>query len=401
MDAPKDVTPEGWQAGAELKGDAGTVTTGPVTEPIKDWSQILLLWSLDPEHFAIKGAPTFKAWDGFAKEQSADGTSKIVSKRLFSYKAQVERVSADTRELEALAKSWRKKLLREPTRTHALEPLPAGGVAYVLPIADAQLGKKGTTEAVDNWRRGVLGHVERIRRLRASGWNIVLVVVAFMGDEHEGYANNYPNQPHTIELNFSAQLQLDFDLRVWTVKTVGDIGLPVEVLSVISNHGEYTRNGSKDVVTTKGDNSSTMIGRLVRKLFDELPAYAHVTWNIAGSNPDIVVDLCGVRASFSHGHIAKGRGATTEARTKNAIERQILGRTKELGDVQLYVVAHYHHFYSVDFEGRTLIGCPALEAERSSEWMLDQFGVWSPPGMVGFIAGSALGTRGYGEIHVI
>ena len=85
---------------------------------------------------------------------------------------------------------------------------------------------------------------------------------------------------------------------------------------------------------------------------------------------------------------------------KVAIERQILANIETLGTVPLWFMAHYHHFYMQEFEGRTLFGCPALEAEKSSEYMLDQYGVWSPPGMLGLLIGRDQ-KRGWSDLSVL
>ncbi|TDP29772.1 Hint domain-containing protein [Nocardia ignorata] len=217
-----------------------------------------------------------------------------------------------------------------------------------------------------------------------------------------GIVSHNTNQPHTVELNMSRQLELDFDLRVWTIKEAASLGLPLSVSSVISNHGEWTRNGSKDPVTTQGDNASTHIARQTRKLFDELAEHGAapaIDWHIGAGDPAVTLRLSGVDCYFSHGYIEKGRGSSSETRTRNAIERQILGRTGELGATSLFFTAHYHHFYSQEFEGRTLFGCPALEAERSSEYMLNQYGVWSPAGMLGLMVG-AHNSRGWSNVNV-
>ncbi|WEX03829.1 hypothetical protein [Rhodococcus sp. RCBS9] len=256
-------------------------------------------------------------------------------------------------------------------------------------IADPQLGKKNTGQAVENWKRGVAGHCDAIRTLINQNRSPSAVHVAWMGDETEGVCNNYGNQPHTVELNLSKQLELDFDLRVWTLKQVAELGLPISASSVISNHGEWSRNGSKEPVTSQGDNASTHIARQVQKLFSETEAFggSHIDWTIGDGDPAVLVNLSGVDCYFSHGYIEKGKGGSTEIRTKSAIERQILGRTDTLGNVPLWFMAHYHHFYTNEFEGRTLFGMPALEAERSSEYMLNQYGVWSKPGMLGMLVG--------------
>ncbi len=263
-------------------------------------------------------------------------------------------------------------------------------------VADPQLGKKGTEEAVENWKRGVAKHMALARLLKVEA-----VHVAFQGDETENVVNSYTNQPHTVEMNRSQQLELDFDLRVWTIKQAASLGFAVSATSVVSNHGEWTRNGGKDPVTSRNDNSSTHIARQVEKLFAETEAFGgpKVTWTIGDGAPGVTVNLSGVDCYFSHGYIEKGRGGSSELRTRSAIERQILGRTDDLGSVPLWFMAHYHHFYSQEFEGRTLFGCPALEAERSSEYMLDGYGVWSPPGMLGMLIGSH-SPRGWSDLNV-
>lgn len=266
---------------------------------------------------------------------------------------------------------------------------------YVILIADPQFGKKGTAQAVENYKRGVLAHLERAAALGCSA-----IHIAWQGDETENVVNSYGNQPHTIELNRSQQLELDFDLRVWAIKEAIRLGLPISCSSVISNHGEWTRNGGKEPVTTRNDNASTYVAHQVRKVFEELAPYTgvEIDWTIGTEAPGVTVSLSGVECYFSHGYVEKGKGGSTEIRTKSAIERQILGR-KELADVSIWFMAHYHHFYTNEFEGRTLFGCPAIEAEKSSEYMLDQFGVWSPPGVLGMLVTDQV-SRGWTDLNV-
>lgn len=349
-----------------------------------DWGRLLRHFNLDPDHFeVVDDTVRMSTWEQSARSKSGD-RDKV---QLWSYSARFRRINKQMIRPQVF-EDWRLRLLDDV--------VPAAHVevdgAYVILVADPQLGKKGTEEAVENWKRGINGHIDRIRKLKPSS-----IVCVFMGDETEGVCNNYTNQPHTIELNQSQQLELDFDLRVWTIKRLRELGLPLTVGSVISNHGEWTRNGSKDPVTTRNDNASTHIARQVRKLFDEIGA--NITWVIGDGKPGITITIDGVDCYFSHGYVEKGRGSSSELRTKNAIERQIVGRTEELGSTKLWFMAHYHHFYTNEFEGRTLFGCPALEAEKSSEYMLDQYGVWSPPGLLGMIVTSK-SRRGYQHVNV-
>lgn len=383
----------------DVTSDGATVNNVVVESPINDdWTTVFALFKLNADEFeVVDDTVRMSTWQ--QSKALEDGSRDVV--QLYSYSARFRRRKATDISPETFTK-WR-EALRRPLRP--VRPRPLDGDTYVILVADPQLGKKGTEQAVENWRRGIEEHLDVARQLpnaTSSEPGLARIHIAFMGDETEGVCNNYGNQPHTVELNKSRQLELDFDLRVWTIKEATRLGLPISISSVISNHGEWTRNGSKEPVTTQGDNASTHIARQVKKLFDELETHSvspHIDWHIGGGDPAVTLNLSGVDCYFSHGYIEKGRGSSSETRTRNAIERQILGRTEELGATSLFFTAHYHHFYSQEFEGRTLFGCPALEAERSSEYMLNQYGVWSPAGMLGLLVGEH-NHRGWSNLNV-
>lgn len=371
----------------ELNGDSGTITTNS-SEPITDWDAILEIWDLDPKQFEVI-EPV-----GMSARTLASGAT------LYSYRAKVRRVSAEVEQVANRLTVWRDTLFATPERSVSML---GGGASYVICIADPQIGKKGTFEAIDNWQRGVRGHIDRIKSLIRGGHQITEVVVAFCGDEHEGVANNYANQPYTVEMNFSTQLETDFDLRMWTIKLVTDEldDVIVKVVSVISNHGEFTRNGSKDPVTSRGDNSSTMIARMCQRAFEGMPGYKNIEWLIAGGEPAVVTMLSGVKTYISHGYVEKGRGQGPEARQVSAMQSQVLANPLGLGDVRVFLLAHYHHAWNRQDRGNTVFGMPALEARQSSEYMLEQYGVWSEPGMAGLLIGKECGSLGWSDYTII
>ena len=382
------------KARADVDSGGAQINNVVVNAPINgDWSNVLALFNLDPAEFeVVDDTVRMSTWQQSARSKDGDRDSI----QLYSYSARFRRVTRDMVPVETV-KRWRSNLLR------AVKPSArrSGSGTYLMLVADPQIGKKRTEDAVTNWKRGVRGHLAEIQRLTDLGVPPAGVHVAFMGDEVEGFANNYGNQAHTIELNQAAQLELAYDLMVWTIKQAAGTGFPVSASAVISNHGEWTRNGSKDPVTSAGDNASTHLARQVRTLFDELEPLGgpKVAWTIGEGDPAVTVTLSGVRCYFTHGYVEKGRGTSSETRTRAAIERQILGRTADLGDVELWYFAHFHHFYSNEFEGRTVFGCPALEAEKSSEYMLNQYGVWSPSGMLGMLVGRR-SARGWSHASV-
>lgn len=379
-----------------LTGDSGVIKTGTVAEPITDWTDTLKVWGLDPNIFEVIQPVTMKAW-GKPGEFRYSYAARIQKKEL---------VSAAVEETVDIV-GW-----RETLRNYVVAPartLNTSGNSYLILVADPQLGKPGTNEAVDNWTRGIEGHLERINRLVSAGYLINDIALAFMGDEHEGAVGNYASQPYEVELSYSDQVTLDFDMRVWSIRQLLHAGLPISIASVPSNHGEHTRFGSNKVMTSIYDNSSTMVAKLAKRVFDGTSAESLLTWNIAEDRQDVNLELSGVKANFTHGHIAKGSGSATGGnRSKSALEKQILGRVDDLYRTNLFFSAHYHHFNVIEDRGRSFFGCPALEAEKSSQWFYDSSGVWSKPGMLGMAVGQHIGaassdneSRCWGELAVI
>lgn len=371
-----------------LTGDTGTLATGEVTEKITDWTDTLAVWDLDPAVFEVIQPVTMKAW-------GSPGSMR------FSYRANIQRksVSEDVVDSVDIA-GWRETLKNTVIPRNPVEP--KGELGYTILVADPQLGKPGTEEALAHWTKGIEGHMDRIENLINNGYNIVDVNLAFMGDEHEGAVGNYSSQPYEIEMNYSDQIALDFDMRVWSIRKLLETGCSLNVVSVPSNHGEHTRFGSSKVLTSPYDNSSTMVAKLAKKVFDGTEAEHYINWYIAEDSQDATVLSGGVMMNFTHGHIAKASGSPTGGiRSKNAIEKQILGRHGEIGDVSIFFSAHYHHFNVIEDRGRTFFGCPALEAEKSSRWFYDSAGVWSKPGMLGMVVGGDTDERGWSELSVI
>ena len=364
-------------------------------EDAQDWTPIFKIFRLDPTQFEIVD-DTVKISTWQQSKRLENGHRDTV--QLWAHSARFRR-RTDADLPKDVTAVWRTNLV-EYAWPKSIVPALKG--TYAMLVADPQLGKKGTEEAVQNWKDGVLGHYRAIVDLQERGQGPAAVHVGWMGDETENVVNSYTNQPHTIELNRSQQMELDYDLRMWTLREVAKLGLPISASSVISNHGEWTRNDSKDPVTTRGDNASTFVARQVQKTFAEIEHFGgpKIDWTIGTGKPHVIVNMSGERVYMSHGYIEKGKGAATEIRTRNAVERQILGKTAELIDVRIFLMAHYHHFYAQEFEGRTLFGMPALEAEKSSEYMLDQYGVWSPKGMLGLLIGRNT-HRGWSHLSVV
>lgn len=374
----------------QLTGDSGVIKTGTVAEPITDWTDTIKLWGLDPEVFEVIQPVTMKAW-------GKPGDFR------YSYAARIQKKEETEPNIyEKLDVAGWREHLKTISSDFPNSAIRTSELSYAILVADPQLGKPGTDEALNNWTTGIEGHSQRIQDLISNGYPVEEIALVFMGDEHEGAVGNYASQPYEIELNYSEQIELDFDMRMWTIQKLLGLELPIQIGSVPSNHGEHTRFGGNKALTSIYDNSSTMVAALVEKALKNTPAENSVTWNIARDRQDVNLELSGVKANFTHGHVSKGSGSKTGGvSSKSAIEKQILGRTSELVDHKLFFSAHYHHFNVIEDRGRSFFGCPALEAEKSSQWFYDSSGVWSKPGMLGLLVGEAADNRAWTELAVI
>ncbi len=369
----------------DLDGDSGTINLNGTTEKITDYTKLLELWDLDPEVFEVIEPVRMSTWE------SGD-------RQLYSYRARIQKKQSPFEESNFNIEAAR-ELLANPPRFLSV----SDGVTYAMAPADGQLGKSGTGDAIANFQRGIIKHVERARLMILGGQKISSVALFFMGDEIEGIAGNYASQTATVELNLSQQLELDFELRVWAIKYIIDeLALPVSVVSVISNHGDsWVRLGGSKPVMGQSDNASTHVARLVQKTFELTDYGQHISWHIAKDDAAVVVTLSGTKVYATHGYLQKGSGTGNEAKTVSAMQKQILGDPSGLGDVKVFLTAHYHHFWTQQDRTYTVMGCPALEAKGSSKWLMDMSGIWSEPGMLGFLVGSDLGPLGWNEIAVL
>lgn len=372
-----------------VQGDtasASSITIEDIDRPLDSDAEILTVLGINPEKFQIVGGTNVSA------RTLASGDM------LYSYRAKIQPVAAVAE--SGFDFDVAREMIQFPPR------LLRGtkGSAYVIALADPQLGKSGTAEAVKNLQVAVVGHVDRAKRMIAGGISVNQIVLCYMGDEIEGIAGNYASQTATVELNLSQQLELDFELRVWAIKYILDeLSLPMQVSSVISNHGDsWVRMGGNKPVMGQSDNTSTHVARNVRQAFNLVAGYdSAIDWHIAHDEPAVVLNVNGIKMYTTHGYLEKGAGTGVEAKTVSAMQKQILGNPMGLGDVKVFLTAHYHHLWTKQEGAYTVIGCPALEAKGSSKWLKDMTGIWSEPGAIGFLMGEAQGPLGFNELAIL
>lgn len=170
---------------------------------------------------------------------------------------------------------------------------------------------------------------------------------------------NYPGQAFTTELNRREQIRLARRLlKEWVVE-FSKVAPHVVFGGVAGNHGE-NRNESNKAYTTPGDNDDVAVFEMVAEVLMENPeAFGHVNFLIPEERLSVVLDICGVRVGFTHGHLSS-RGADPQAKQKNWLKDMAFSQ-QPIGDAKLIVTGHYHHTQVVDHGPKTWIQCPAMD----------------------------------------
>jgi hypothetical protein len=375
----EDPEPDEWQqASVIVTSEGGTFSTGALDRPLDlstDWNEVLVGFGLDPEIFAVEGdSVAMSKWQ--QSRRLDNGDRDIVW--LYSYRARFTRKRPDIEpeDIEDLRKrvqAWRPRAV-----TPSDPELP--GSTFVVCWADWQMAKSaggGVTATVERVLESYNLVVKRIEELRTAGRNIERIVVVNMGDPCEGCDGNYSSQLFSIELNQREQLNLVLDLWMAGVTSIQ----PDDFISVLCNHGEWTRRGpGTRPVTTDSDNIGGYLADTLRRVFEGRDG-APVRWHIPHDEMITMVDLSGVNVAFTHGH-----KIPSPAKEQDWLKSQSIRLLREQGsEPRLWVTAHRHHVNVTDFGPWWRLQCPSLDG--GSKWYTDSSGNWATPGTMTFLVG--------------
>lgn len=370
--------PKGWEPGVVWSGSKGTITTEPRTDQPK-WDEYLKDWGFDPEIHEVVEPVNFRAWDA----QTADGI-----KRMYYYKADIKTKMAKYRkfDLEAEIKAFRK--IKKTPKTYD------GSYAMVVPLADWQIGKAdgdGLEGTVDRVLRMIDAVSQRIKELRKIGKSIDVLYVVGMGDMVENCNGNYAQQTFTVELNRRDQMKIARRLVRDALIEWSKLVNKVVVSAVAGNHGE-NRQG-RDAYTDDADNDDVSLFEQVAEIFAMSDQFDNVSFVIPDDKLTVVLDVNGTVIGFNHGHKGK-KGVSAQKKQENWWQDQTFGN-QPVGDADILVTGHYHHFSIVDLGPKLHIQCPAMDG--GSKWWEDVTGKVARPGTVTFL----IGEEGITDIQIV
>lgn len=370
--------------------EGGDIQTGPLNEPVTNWDFILKGFGLDPNVFEVdRDTVRMSKWQ--QSKRLENGQRDLVW--LYSYKAQIKRrlgTPLNDTEIDELHNrvSKYKPVAKNPSKSLS-EPC-----SFVICWADWQLGKSaggGVEATIDRVLKSFDATLARINDLKKIGRNIEQIVIVNMGDPVEGCDGNYASQTFTVELNQREQLRLALDLWAQGVRHIAPQAEKSVFISTISNHGEWTRRGSKPI-TSDSDSADAFLADTLLRILDGRPEVENMEWVIPHDQMTVTHKLHGINVAFTHGHKITGK----EIEWLRGQSIRILRDEGE--EPRLWVTAHKHHLDIKDYGPWTRIQCPSLDG--GSKWYSDIAGQWSTPGTLTFTVGSQF-DLGYGDIAIL
>jgi len=351
-----------WSPGVEWLGSEGTITTDAVHGDPR-WEEILKAWDLDPNLYQIVEPVLFNSWGG------ADG---LLNRQ---WKARVVRRVHSPADYEDLIKDALRHKPKKQTWT--------GTATLNVVLGDWQIGKSdgdgldGTIRRIVEARDAV---IHRVRDLRKIGREVSSLNVLWVGDSVEGCMGHYPSQTFSVELDRRDQVKVTRRLLADSLQKWAPLFESVTVAAVGGNHGENRSTGK--AFTGVHDNEDLAIVEQVSEILAANPAaYGHVRFVIARDNLTVTIPSAGWILGITHGHVTRS-GANAEQKLRQWWEKQAAGR-QPIGDADILVTGHYHHFRVADWGSCLWMQAPAMDG--GSEYWRVSTGEQSEPGMLTFV----------------
>jgi len=374
---PRDRKAE-WLPGATWNGDDGTIVTKPMEgETAPDWSGVLRMWGLDPEHFEVVEPILFNVWGDTLGVLNRQWKGKVIRKG--------KKHEADIEGLIHEIKKHKPKPAKEFT----------GSASLVVCASDWQVGKRdgdGLKGLVGRWLDAIDDVESRLKELKKIGRPIDSITVLCLGDLVEGCDGHYDIQTFTVEVDRRDQVKIARRLLRDALIRWSKIVPSITVAAVGGNHGENRKNGK--AFTTLGDNDDVALVESVAEIFQANPdAYGHIKFAIPQDELSLTLEVHGKIIGITHGHLARS-GNGVEGKLRRWIADQTLGR-QAIGDCDILVTGHYHSFKLADWGGVKWLQAPSLDG--GSVWWRQSTGEVADVGVLTFVVSS----QGVSDIQLL
>lgn len=358
--APK----EAWRPQLELDADGGYFVSTPRTKPIEDATELLAEFDLNPNDWIITGVRRSK-WQTYHGEW------------LESYRVNLKPASARASlvpydDLERELKKWKPKAAK----------VAKGNLTAIYAIGDTQWGKDagdGTSGTVTRVMSALNSALGRHEELKSRG--IGQIALPQLGDCIEGIVSQGGKIAGRLDLDLTTQIRVGRRVLLEWVKAFAPLTDSLVIPVVPGNHDESHRQ----LITDPVDSWQVEIVQQVLDIAKENENLQHVTARFPErDNTTLAVDLSGTLVGFAHGHQIRD--------PQKWWQGQALGNTA-VGQADVLISAHYHHYAVRQLNHRLWVQTPALDG--GSLWFADRTGMGgnSPSGIVSMVVGDGHDPR--------
>lgn len=367
-DTRQNKTPDHWRARLELDESGGFFVSTPRNAgELPDAVELLQDFDLDPSAWRIVSVRRSR-WQRYDGEWLEAARVTVAPAETVT-----KQNDADFEQLISDIRKWRPQAR---LKTHT------GNLSAVYALGDTQYGKDaGTgsqgivTRVLNSVDESVARHKELIKTGRAIGE----VILPQLGDCIEGTTSQNGKVIGRSDLSVTQQVRLGRRMLMHWVKAFAPLAENVVVPVVPGNHDEPHRF----TILEATDSWQIEVVAAVQDACAENDALAHVSFRYPErDNQTLAINVNGQILGMAHGH-----------QSRDAVkwwQGQATGRTP-VGDADVLLTAHFHHFVAKQVGPRFWIQIPAMDG--GSPWFRDRAGLESPPGVVSFVMGESYDVR--------
>lgn len=375
----------GWQPSIEVNEETGI---GEITHVGTDpnyrnkFDDILREWGFNPDEYEIEGAVKASSWN--AQLKGGQTTT------FHAFKGVVRRKN------HKHDKRF-KELFKQASKKPPIKVYNKGGdTAFLFFMSDWQLGKDdlGVANTIKRYDVALQDAVARIKDLRKQGVEIDEIYMVGLGDLTEGCDQSfYASQPFNVSLSLSEQYQLARAMMMKTIETFLPLAKKKILCGVPGNHGEMTRAGKGNVLTSRLDNSDTMHMQICEEIMNANKERYGSVKVIIPEGFHQTITIKGKQLSFTHGHMTGGAGGNPEVKIEKWWKGQMYGFLPPSMS-EILVTAHYHHFRAKQQGNRTWFQAPSID--KSIDFT-ERTGLWSHPGVLTF----TVNKKGWDNLKIV
>lgn len=357
---------EAWRPQLELDADGGFFVSTPRNEEVTNAEDLLAEFDLDPKDWIVVSVRRSK-WEGGRAGEWLN--SYRVSLKPRGYASQM----LDASELEKEIKKWRPARGSKPA---------TGELTALYAVGDTQWGKDagdGTEGTVRRVRNALTEALARQQEIKKRG--VGPIAIPQMGDCIEGVVSQGGKIAGRLDLDLTSQIRVGRRVLLEWVKAFAPLTNELIIPVVPGNHDESHRQ----LITDPMDSFQVEIVAQVLDICKENPDLQHVTARYPErDNSTLAVNHSGTLVGYAHGHQVRD--------AQKWWQGQALGDTP-VGQADLLITAHYHHYAVKQLNHRLWVQTPALDG--GSFWFADRTGIGgrTPTGIVSMVVGEGYDPR--------